>query len=114
VLKSTNASSTEGFNPSLAKGDNMEVETQTSTPTVTETLWTVKQAARFLQKSERWIFGQLNIDENEHGSIPHVRLGRSPRFIPDDLRSWASEGFPPAAAFKEWKEADAKRARRYR
>ena len=81
-------------------------------PAVADTLWTVKQAAIFLQKSQRWLFGQLTLADDRPGSIPHVRLGRSPRFIPDDLRAWAAAGFPPAGTFKEWKEADARRARR--
>ncbi len=76
------------------------------------TLWTVKDAATFLRKSPRWIFYALQVPEHEPGSIPHSKLGRNPRFIPDDLRVWAAQGFPPAATFKAWKEADAKRARR--
>jgi len=70
------------------------------------TLWTVAQAAKFLRKSERWMFGQLTLDESQTGSIPHVRLGRSPRFIPAELREWSAAGFPPAAAFKEMKDAE--------
>mgnify|MGYP000735619577 CR=1 FL=1 len=76
-----------------------------------ETLWTVADAATFLRKSQRWLFGQLKIDDTQPGSIPHVRLGRSPRFIPDDLKAWAAAGFPPAATFKEWKEMSARRKR---
>ena len=40
------------------------------------------------------------------------KLGRNPRFIPDDLRLWAAQGFPPASTFKQWKEADERRRRR--
>jgi len=76
-----------------------------------DNLWTVKDAAAFLRKSSRWIFYALQTPENEPGSIPHSKLGRNPRFIPDDLRTWAAQGFPPAATFKQWKDAG-ERARR--
>lgn len=75
-------------------------------------LWTVKDAAAFLRKSPRWIFYALQTPEHEAGSIPHAKLGRNPRFIPDDLHAWAAQGFPPAAAFKTWKDADERRRRR--
>ena len=78
----------------------------------TETLWSVSDAATFLQKSKRWIFNQLTLADDKPGSIPFVRLGRTPRFIPTDMRSWAAQGFPPAGTFKAWKDADTKRARR--
>ncbi|HLX68478.1 MAG TPA: helix-turn-helix domain-containing protein [Verrucomicrobiae bacterium] len=71
-------------------------------------LWTVKDAAAFLRKSPRWIFYSLQIPENEPGSIPHSKLGRNPRFIPDDLKAWASAGFPPAATFKAWQQTSSR------
>jgi len=77
-----------------------------------DSLWTVKDAARFLKKSPRWVFYALQNPDTAPGSIPHTKLGRNPCFIPDDLRKWAEQGFPPAAAFRAWKEADARRARR--
>ena len=43
--------------------------------------------------------------------VPHVRLGRTPRFIPDDVRAWAASGFPPVAAFRDWKDVAARRRR---
>ncbi|MEI6236614.1 MAG: helix-turn-helix domain-containing protein [Planctomycetota bacterium] len=85
--------------------------TNNDTP-LAENLWTVKDAAAFLRKSQRWIFYALQTPEHESGSIPHSKLGRNPRFIPDDLRLWAAQGFPPANAFKTWKEADERRRRR--
>lgn len=96
---------------------NMPMQTKSNTdkstaPALAETLWTVKDAAQFLRKSARWIFYSLQIPDTAPGSIPHSKLGRNPRFIPDDLRAWAAQGFPPVATFRAWKEADAKRARR--
>jgi len=65
---------------------------------MTDQLWTVDQAARFLQKSRRWIYYALRVDEEELGSIPHTRIGRSLRFDPEILKEWAMSGCPPAAA----------------
>jgi hypothetical protein len=79
--------------------------------TMPERLWSVKDAAIFLQKSRRWLFLALRLPENAPGSVPHVRLGRSPRFIPDDLRSWASMNFPPAATFKTWRAEENRKKR---
>ena len=75
-------------------------------------LWTVKEAAAFLARSERWTWYMLKAHENEPGSIPHVMLGRSPRFIPADMKAWAAAGFPPAASFKTWKADDERRRKR--
>ena len=93
--------------------ESLTISPATNAPALADTLWDVKAAAAFLCKSRRWVFNQLNLCDDAAGSIPHVRLGRTPRFIPDDLRSWAAQGFPPAATFKSWKEAD-ERARRRR
>ena len=73
------------------------------------TLWSVADAAKFLRKSPRWLFNQLNIDENQPGSIPHMRLGRTPRFIPEDMNAWVAAGFPPAATFKQWQQLGSRR-----
>ena len=75
-------------------------------------LWTVREAATFLRISERKLWYGLRTPENEAGSIPHVRFGKMPRFVPDDLKRWAAEGFPPAATFKEWKKSDDRRRNR--
>lgn len=71
-----------------------------------EKLWTVKDIAAYLQKSVRWVFYALRLPESESGSIPHVKLGRSPRFIPDDVKAWVSAGFPPVATFRTWQDFD--------
>ena len=100
--------------PQSPKSDQTKPRTTNSTVNIADeaseaTLWTVAQAAKFLRKSPRWLFNQLTHDESQVGSIPHVRLGRSPRFIPEDLRAWAAAGFPPAATFKEWQQMSSRR-----
>lgn len=65
-------------------------------------LWTVEHAAKFLRKSMRWVFYALRVPPTEPGSIPHVRLGRSPRFDPATLREWVAQGCPPVAMFRAW------------
>lgn len=108
----------EATSPHDSKKETNAMQTETekpmhdTAPTLADTLWTVKDAAAFLRKSPRWIFYALQTPETEEGSIPHSKLGRNPRFIPADIRTWAAQGFPPAATFRAWKEADAKRVRR--
>jgi len=77
-----------------------------------ESLWTVAEAARFLRKSRRWLFGALRLPPSEPGSIPHVRLGRSPRFDPPTLRAWVVNDCPPADLFKAWRLADERKRKR--
>lgn len=78
---------------------------------VLERLWTIKEAAAFLRKSERWLWYALKRPPDEPGSVPHVKLGKSPRFMQDDLKAWAAAGFPPAGTFKTWKESEERRRR---
>ena len=47
-------------------------------------LLTVRDAAKMLSVSER----TLQSLTQPHGSIPAVRIGRSVRYSPDDLRAW--------------------------
>ena len=75
-------------------------------------LWTITDAALFLRKSRRWLFLRLRLPDEAQGSIPHVKLGRTPRFIPDDLRLWAGMGFPPVANFKEWRALEEKQRKK--
>ena len=49
---------------------------------------------------------------HEPGSIPHVRIGSSPRFLPSDLEAWVRTGCPPAADFAEWHRVEEKKIRR--
>ena len=72
-----------------------------------EALWTVKDVAKYLQRSPRWVWGCLTHRPDESGSIPHIRLpGKtpSPRFVPDEVRDWAALNFPPARDFKAWRD----------
>jgi hypothetical protein len=93
--------------------DNTTQKTQQdAAPMVGCALWTVKDAAAFLQKSRRWMFLQLRLPDDAVGSIPHVKLGRTPRFIPDDMQAWAAMGFPPAATFRQWRDAENRRQRK--
>lgn len=61
-----------------------------------EPLWDVAAAGRFLRKSKRWLYGALAIPKDRKGSIPHYRVGASPRFCPGELRQWVVRGCPPA------------------
>jgi hypothetical protein len=81
-------------------------------PTVdASALLTVKELAAFLRKSARWVWYNLKRREDEPGSIPHVKLGKSPRFIFEDVQAWVAAGFPPAATFKAWRELESRRRR---
>lgn len=64
-------------------------------------LWTVKEAATYLRKSESWVWQAVRTPEDRPGSIPHAKLGKSPRFIPEEMQAWAASGFLPAADFKQ-------------
>jgi predicted DNA-binding transcriptional regulator AlpA len=74
------------------------------------TLWDVKACAKFLGRSPRWVYRALSVPPSLPGSIPHFRLGASPRFIPDDISAWLAQGCPPAASFLAWKKAEGKKA----
>ena len=76
------------------------------------TLWCVKQCSGFLGKSPRWLWSALTRRPEEPGSVPHVRVGKTPRFFPDDIASWVRAGCPPAATFTEWQTAEEKRRNR--
>ncbi|HEY3325058.1 MAG TPA: helix-turn-helix domain-containing protein [Planctomycetota bacterium] len=75
-------------------------------------LWSVAEVATFLGKSPRWVWRALTITPDDAGSVPHVRIGASPRFVPDHIRRWILDGCPPAATFRAWQDADEKRQRR--
>ena len=72
-----------------------------------EGLWDVKDVAKFLKRSERWVYTALALDESERGSIPHVRIGlaSAPRFAPAAIRAWVDAGCPPFGEFrKAWED----------
>ena len=64
-------------------------------------LWTVREFAAFLQRSERWVYSALQRDPLRKGSVPFVRLpGGAPRFDPDLVRAWVAQSCPHAAHFQ--------------
>ena len=70
-----------------------------------ESLWTLKDLARYLARSERWVSNALRRQEAELGSIPHRRLpGGAPRFEPEEIREWVKQGCPPIAQFRDWQK----------
>ena len=83
-------------------------------------LWTVRDVARFLARSEGWIWGALSADPQKPGSLPFIRIpgGRgsrgqgSPRFVAAEIQTWVASGCPPAAVFRSWQEAEKKTKRK--
>jgi hypothetical protein len=79
--------------------------TSTNTPSINvAALWSVTECARFLGKSPRWILSAIARRPADKGSIPHVRIGKSPRFFPNDIVEWVRLGCPPAEVLVEWKK----------
>jgi hypothetical protein len=95
---------------------NPSPELATSLPGGVAPLWTVSNAARFLARSERWVWDALSQDPEKPGSIPFIRIpgGRgsrghgSPRFVPTEIIQWVAAGCPPAATFRSWSLSDQK------
>jgi len=75
---------------------------------VASALWTVRECAAYLQKSPRWLWSALKRRPEEPGSIPHVRIGNSARFIPSDIEAWVRQGCPPASMFRHWLASEEK------
>ena len=75
-------------------------------------LWDATACAKFLGKSPRWIFSALTKRPDEPGSLPHVRVGSSPRFFPNDIAEWVRMGCPPAETFAEWRTSNEKKKSR--
>ena len=46
-------------------------------------LWTSREASRAMSISERTLWGLT-----KNGTIPCVKIGRSVRYDPDDIRAW--------------------------
>ena len=86
--------------------------TVVATPLAVSGLWNVKQCAHYLGKSSRWLWSALVKRPDEAGSVPHVRIGSSPRFLPEDMVAWVRQGCPPAATFAEWHASEQKRKSR--
>lgn len=75
-------------------------------------LWDMRACAAYLRKSPRWLGSALKNRPEEPGSIPHVRVGQTPRFVPADIEKWVQQGCPPAATFAEWRRVEEKRQKR--
>jgi predicted DNA-binding transcriptional regulator AlpA len=57
-----------------------------------EPLWTAVDVARFLQVSRSWVYARC-----EAGLLPCLRVGGLVRFVPQQIREFASAGAAPAA-----------------
>jgi hypothetical protein len=90
----------------------MTMQVSTSVNPVCDQLWTIKECAAYLRRSRRWLWSALTFRPEQLGSIPHVRIGASPRFFPEDIAAWVRAGCPPAATFAEWSAAEQKRQKR--
>lgn len=74
-----------------------------SSPEQPPAMWTIKDVARFLARSERWVARALRRLDTDPGSLPHYRLpGGAPRFDPTEVEAWFRGGCPPAATFRSW------------
>ena len=62
-------------------------------------LWSVREVARYLKRSQRWVWSQLDIPGKRAGRIPHLRIGKAPRFIPEEICRWVRLGCPSVAEF---------------
>lgn len=55
--------------------------------TTAERLWTVRECAKYLSMSEKWVYRQVEL-----GTIPFSRLGgRTVRFHPQRVREYAAK-----------------------
>ncbi|MGD0090878.1 MAG: hypothetical protein ABSE73_13250 [Planctomycetota bacterium] len=80
-------------------------------------LWSVRDVAAYLQRSERWVYDALTQDPAKAGSIPFLRIpgGRgshgegTARFLPAAVQEWVASGCPPAAVFRTWQESERKK-----
>ena len=69
-------------------------ETNVPVPAVAaESLWTVKQTARYLNMSESWVYRRT-----ESGEIPHAKLGGVLRYLPARVREYAERLASPLPA----------------
>jgi len=51
---------------------------------MTESLWDVASAARYLGMSKDWVYKQA-----ARGVLPYRKIGGGLRFIPAEIRAWA-------------------------
>jgi len=72
-------------------------------------LLTVKEAAAYLRRSERWVRQAILYSSDEEGSIPHHKLPGSRGgilFDVEELNSWLKSGSPPVKTWKSWKKKE--------
>jgi excisionase family DNA binding protein len=63
-------------------------------------LWSVREVAHFLKRSERWVRSRISIDPKVKGSMPFYRLGRGLRFSEEEIRRWLDGGCPPSSEIR--------------
>ncbi len=80
-----------------------ETETAPEGACAVQSLWSVPEVARYLKRSQRWVWSQLGRQASEAGSIPHRRIGKAPRFFPEEIRRWVDAGCPPVAQLQTWR-----------
>ena len=81
----------------------MTAQASSPPPVAQESLWTIKDVARYLARSERWVARALRRSDADPGSLPHYRLpGGAPRFDPAEVEEWFHAGCPPVATFRSW------------
>lgn len=68
------------------------MSTQSADASQSESLWTVKETARYLQMSQSWVYRRT-----ESGEIPHAKLGGVIRYLPARVREYAERLAAPAA-----------------
>ena len=88
------------------------MHTESTSPNGTNALWDVRACASYLGKSPRWLWSALTRRPEEPGSVPHVRIGKTPRFISADIEAWVRQGCPPASMFRSWLASEEKRRNR--
>lgn len=57
-----------------------------STPTPIENLWKVDDVMRFIGVGRTWVY-----EAARRNALPHVRLGNTLRFEPDEVRAWVAK-----------------------
>jgi excisionase family DNA binding protein len=55
-------------------------------------LWTVDDVVTFIGMSKTWVYRHV-----EANRIPHRKIGRVVRFVPDEVMAWVDSQRAPAA-----------------
>lgn len=48
-----------------------------------DTIFTVKTLAKYLEVSDQWVYERVHLKE-----IPHIKMGKFPRFKKSDIDQW--------------------------